>query len=134
MSIEAGLALFCATFRAELDSYQVRAYKRALSGIDAETVLTAADHLIDQASAGRKFYPLPSAPEWKQACAAVIERKRQAAFRIGLDGCDHPAFMEEYQDERGAWWTRRCACYRRGKQLMEAAGQAVALPPVEVDA
>jgi hypothetical protein len=126
--VEAGLALLVSTFRAEIDSYQVRAYKRALVGLDAETVLAAADRLIDQAANGRKFYPLPTAPEWKQACAVVIEGKRQAAFRLGIGGCDHPAFMEEYQDERGITWTRRCACYQRGKQLMEAAGQPLALP------
>ena len=130
-AVEAGLALLVSTFRADLDSYQVRAYKRALAGIDGETVLAAADHLIDQAAGGRKFYPLPSAPEWKQACASVIDTKRKAAFQIGIGGCDHPSFLEEYQDERGVWWTRRCGCYQRGKQLMESAGQALALPAVE---
>lgn len=128
--IESGLALLVSTFRADLDSYQVRAYKRALAGIDAEIVLSAADHLIDQAANGRKFYPLPSAPEWKAACQVIIARKRKAAFEIGVGGCDHPSYLEEYQDERGVWWTRRCRCYQRGKQLMDAAGQPLALPDV----
>ena len=131
--VQAGLAYLVSTFRAEVDSWQVRAYTKALAGIDAETVMAAAEHLIDQAAAGRKFYPLPTAPEWKQACAVIIDSKRQAAFRLGLGGCDHPSFMESYQDENGVEWTRRCQCYLRGKQLMAAAGQPLALPAVTLD-
>ena len=66
--VQAGLAYLVSTFRAEVDSWQVRAYTKALAGIDAETVMAAAEHLIDQAAAGRKFYPLPNAPAWKEAC------------------------------------------------------------------
>jgi len=131
--IEAGLALLMATFRAELDTYQVRAYQRALQDLPADVVLPACDHLIDQAAAGRKFYPLPTAPEWKQACAVIIDGKRQAAFRLGLGGCDHPSFMESYQDENGVEWTRRCQCYLRGKQLMAAAGKPLALPALMLE-
>ena len=135
--IQAALAYLCATFRAEVDSWQVRAYQRALKDLDRETIMAAAEHLIDQAAAGRKFYPMPTAPEFKEACAGVIDRKRKAAFALGTSGCDHPGYMEEYQDDKGVWWTRRCACYQRGKQLMEAAGQPLALPsytePVEAE-
>lgn len=131
--VQAGLAYLVSTFRAEVDSWQVRAYTKALAGIDAETVMAAAESLIDQAAAGRKFFPLPTAPEWKAACAAVIKTKRQDAFRLGTAGCDHPSFMESYQDDQGLQWTRRCACYERGKQWMAAAGQPLALPPVTSD-
>lgn len=127
--IEAGLALFVATWRAELDSYQVRAYKRALEGITADVLLAAADSLIDQAAAGRQFYPLPSAPQWKQACAVVVQAKRRQAFKIGTAGCEHPSFMESYRDDQGVEWTRRCQCYKRGKALAAAAGEPLALPP-----
>ena len=126
--IEAGLALLMATFRSELDSYQVRAYQRALKDLPADVVLPACDRLIDEAAAGRKFFPMPTAPEWKQACAVVIEFKRREAFKLGTAGCDHPSFMESYKDEHGVEWTRRCQCYQRGKQLMAAAGQSLALP------
>ena len=131
--VQAGLAYLVSTFRAEVDSWQVRAYTKALAGIDAETVMAAAEHLIDQAAAGRKFYPLPTAPEWKAACATVIKTKRENAFRLGTAGCDHPSFMESYRDDAGVEWTRRCACYERGKQLQAAAGKPLALPAVMLD-
>ena len=131
--VQSALAYLVSTFRAEVDSWQVRAYTKALAGIDAETVMAAAEHLIDQAAAGRKFYPLPTAPEWKAACVAVINTKRQDAFRLGTQGCDHPSFMESYQDAQGREWTRRCDCYQRGQQLMAAAGQPLALPAVTLD-
>lgn len=126
--VEAGLALLMATFRAELDTYQVRAYKRALQDLPADVVLPACDHLIDQAASGRKFYPMPSAPEWKQACAVVVQAKRRQAFKIGTAGCEHPSFMESYRDDQGVEWTRRCECYKRGKALAAAAGEPLALP------
>ena len=56
--VQSALAYLVSTFRAEVDSWQVRAYTKALAGIDAETVMAAAEHLIDQAAAGRKFYPV----------------------------------------------------------------------------
>ena len=126
--ISNALAYLVATFRAEVDSWQVRAYQRALTDIDAETVMAAAERLIDQAAAGRKFYPLPTAPEWKQACSEVIATKRKAAFALMTASCEHPSFMESYQDEHGAHWTRRCDCYQQGIKAMEAAGQPLALP------
>lgn len=126
--VEAGLALLTSTFRAELDSYQVRAYQRALKGLPADVVLPACDRLIDEAAAGRQFFPMPTAPQWKEACAKIIEAKRKEAFRLGTAGCEHPSFMEEYQDERGVSWTRRCACYQRGKLAMAAVGEPLALP------
>jgi hypothetical protein len=95
--------------------------------------MDAAEHLIDQAAAGRKFYPLPQAPEWKEACAKVIQTRRQDAFKLGTSGCDHPSFMESYKDDAGVEWTRRCACYLRGKQLQAAAGKPLALPAVMLD-
>jgi len=128
-----GLAYLCATFRAEVDSWQVRAYRRALAEIPADIIMDAAEHLIDQATNGRKFFPLPQAPQWKEACATVIKARRQDAFKLGTSGCDHPSFMESYQDENGVEWTRRCQCYLRGKQLMAAAGQPLALPAVTPD-
>lgn len=126
--IKNALAYLVATFRSEVDTYQARAYERALAGIPGEVVMAAAEHLIDQAAAGRKFYPMPTAPEWKEACSKVIETKRREAFQIGVSGCEHPRFLDEYQDDKGVWWTRRCACYERGKQLMAAAGEPLALP------
>ena len=126
--IESGLAYLCATFRAELDSFQVRAYKRALAGIAGDVVMTACERLIDEAAAGRKFYPLPTAPQWKEACAKVLDQKRRDAFRLSTASCEHSRFMEEYQKDDGTWWTRRCACYQQGMKAMEAAGQPLALP------
>lgn len=126
--IKNALAYLVATFRSEVDSYQARAYERALKDVAGEVVMAAAEQLINQAAAGRKFYPMPTAPEWKEAAAQVIATKRREAFQIGVAGCEHPQFMESYRDEQGVEWTRRCACYQRGKQLMAAAGEPLALP------
>lgn len=126
--IKGALAYLVATFRAEVDTYQARAYERALAEIPGDVIMEAAEDLINQAAGGRKFYPMPTAPEWKEACSKIIEKKRRAAFLIGINGCEHPSFLEEYQDERGVWWTRRCQCYERGKKLMAAAGESLALP------
>ena len=41
--------------------------------------------------------------------------------------------MESYKDDAGVEWTRRCACYERGKQLQAAAGKPLALPAVMLD-
>lgn len=126
-AVKAGLALLSATFRAELDAWQVRAYQRALKGVPADVLLVAADRLIDQAASGRKFFPLPTAPDWKGACAVILEERRRAAFLMGLEGCDHSSQFEEFTDKYGVIRMRRCACYQRGQALMAAVG-ALALP------
>jgi len=125
--IKNALAYLVATFRAEVDSYQVRAYERVLREIPGDVVMDAAEDLINQAAGGRKYYPMPTATEWKEACSKIIQKRRKAAFEIGASGCTHPSYLEEYQDERGVWWSRRCACYERGKKLMLAAGTPIAI-------
>lgn len=125
------LALLSSTFGGELDSYQVRAYDRALVGLPADVLLEAADSLIDAAAGGRKFYPMPTAPDVKGAAAEVIGRRRRAAFARAVSGCDHPRQFEPVIDREGVTRYQRCGCWKRGQLAMEAAGQPLALPAHE---
>lgn len=127
--VQSLLMLFVSTFGGEVDSYIRRAYERALDGVPADVILAAADRLINEAAAGRKFYPMPTAPDVKGACAAVVAQKRQRAFLDAVKHCDHPQHFEEIT-EGGVTRYARCSCWRRGQLAMDAAGQALALPPV----
>lgn len=126
--VQSLLMLFVSTFGGEVDSYVRRAYERALDGIPADVILEAADKLIDEAAGGRKFYPMPTAPDVKGACAAVMTRKRQQAFAEAVKHCDHPRQFEAIVDGEGVTRYTRCSCWKRGQLAMEAAGQALALP------
>lgn len=118
------LALFMATFRAKLDDYQVRAYSRSLDGIPADVLFEAADGLINAAAGGRKFYPLPTAPDVKGACAEVMSKRRNAAARLHLDGCEHSGHWID--EGRGM---TRCPCWTQAMRAMETVGERIALPP-----
>jgi hypothetical protein len=128
-ALKAGLALLATTFRAELDSPQVRTYQRALKGYDGDVVLAAADALIQQAAQGRTFYPLPTPPDWVGACEAVVADRRRRVVRAHLEHCDHAG---HWLDEGGR--VRRCPCWETAMQAGKALGaareavQPVALP------
>lgn len=118
------LALLCSTFRCEMDSYQKRAYVRTLGDVPGDVLLSAADLLINESAAGRKFYPMPTAPDVKGACAKVMASKRKAAAALHLEGCDHSSHFIEIDGKN-----KRCPCWERAQLAMESIGQAIALPP-----
>lgn len=118
------LALFVATFGGDVDTWQRRAYERALRDVPRDVLLEAADRLINEAAAGRKFYPMPSSPEVKGACAAVVAAKRARAWQIAMAHCTHDS---HYIHENGV--DRRCPCWDVGMKAMAAAGHPLALPP-----
>lgn len=117
------LALLCSNFRAELDSYQKRAYVRALDGIAGDVLLAAADLLIDEGAGGRKFYPLPNASDVKGACAKVMSDRRKQAAALHLSSCDHNSHWVEVDGK-----LQRCPCWQMAQHAMASVGQAIALP------
>lgn len=131
MSSEAtktGLMLLCATFRAEVDKWQVRAYERALSDVPAPFIMAGADRLVAEATAGRKFYPLPTAPEWKAACAREIQEARKKVASLLLSSCSHAGHWESVTLANGAEAVRRCPCYRQAMTAMNEVAAPLALP------
>lgn len=116
--VKDALAYLCATFRAEVDSWQVRAYERALAGIPAPVVMQAAETLVEAAAQGRKFYPLPTAPEWKQAAQGLVQALRAEAAKAALATCEHGGWEQVLED--GVWKARRCACHQTAMTAMLA--------------
>ncbi|NBQ41610.1 MAG: hypothetical protein EBU23_03345, partial [Mycobacteriaceae bacterium] len=58
------LALFLgATFRADIDALQLRAYARVLEGIADDVLLAAGEKLVDEAASGKRFFPVPTAAD-----------------------------------------------------------------------
>lgn len=116
--VKDALAYLCATFRAEVDSWQVRAYEKALQGIPAPVVMAAAEALVEEAAQGRKFFPLPTAPDWKRAAQARLQRLRADVAKAALSACEHDGW--EQVEEDGVWKARRCACHQQAMQAMLA--------------
>lgn len=129
-AVKAGLMLLCATFRAEVDQWQARAYHRALKDVPESFILAGADRLVAEAAAGRQFYPMPTAPQWKQACAAEIAQARQKASAVLLGQCSHAGHWESVRLADGTEAVRRCGCYRRALSAMDAIAAPLALPEV----
>lgn len=122
------LEFLCQTFGHEPDPWERRGYERTLAGINGDVLTEAAQNLVDQAAAGRKFYPLPKAPDWKAECAKVMAAKRKAVAAIHLESCDHSSHFVEVNGRQ-----QRCPCWRRAQEAMAAVGQAIALPPSRED-
>lgn len=123
--IRQGLEFLCQTFGYEMDSWERRAYERSLDGIAPDVLVEAAKMLVDDAAAGRKFYPMPKAPDWKAACAKVIMKRQLAARQLHLANCDHPSQWIYNPETRT---DERCPCWKRLQQALSAIGQ-LALPP-----
>ena len=108
--VRQGLEFLCQTFGQEIDAWERAAYERTLKDIDAGVLGEAAQLLVDQAAAGRKFYPMPKAPEWKAACATVLTNRQKAARILHLSDCPHSSQWiynpETRRDERCPCWTR----------------------------
>lgn len=125
-AVKAGLMLLCATFRAEVDQWQARAYHRALKDVPEAFILAGADRLVNEAAGGRKFYPLPTAPDWKAACAKEITLARQKAAQLLLSTCSHSGHWETVTDH-GVDAVRRCACYRQAMTAMNTVAAPLTL-------
>lgn len=87
-------------------------------------ILEAAVEALVQA--GVTWMPKPG--ELKKKCADVMAAKRKAAAAIHLDDCDHSSHFIEVNGRQ-----RRCPCWDRAMQAMDAVGQAIALPPSRED-
>lgn len=124
------LALLCSTFRCQIDSYQKRAYVRALSDVPGDVLLAAADALINESAAGRKFYPMPTAPDVKGACAKEI-RKRRAAIVAQMPSCEqcHGSRWKNITVD-GVDYVTRCDCFLALQKAIDAVGKPLALPAV----
>jgi len=121
--VRQGLEFLCQTFGHEMDAWERAAYERTLKDISPGVLADAAQLLVDQAAGGRKFYPLPKAPDWKAACATVIARRQKAARQLHLENCDHSS---QWID--GPNGLERCPCWKRLQSAIEEIGQ-LALPP-----
>lgn len=118
------LALLCSTFRCEIDSYQKRAYVRTLGDVPGDVLLAAADLLINESAAGRKFYPMPTAPDVKGACAKVLKQRQQAARDLHLSDCPHSS---QWVEDEKTGRLKRCPCYERMQAAIASIG-TLALP------
>jgi hypothetical protein len=124
-----GLEFLCQTFGYEMDSWERKAYERTLKGINGAVVIEAAQLLVDQASGGRKFYPIPKAPDWKGACSTVIAKRLAAAKALHLGSCDHSSQFIFNADTRR---DERCPCWTRMMTAVEEIGR-LELPPARED-
>ena len=130
--IRDALAFLAVEFRTEVDSPQRRSYERVLDDVKdlPDVLMEGAQLLVNQAAAGRKFYPMPMAHDWKAACAKVIEVMRMKAWIDATKHCDHPRYFEELTAEDGTSRLERCSCWKRGKLAMDATCKPLALPAV----
>lgn len=119
-----GLEFLCQNFGAEIDAWERRAYERTLAGIDPGVVAEAAQLLVDEAAAGRKFFPIPKAPDWKGACVKVIQKRRVAAAELHKD-CDVCHGSRWIDTPQGM---ARCGCHVRMMAAMDAVGKLLELP------
>lgn len=78
--------------------------------------------VVQLVQAGVTWMPKPG--ELKAECAKVMAVKRKAAAALHLEGCDHSSHFIEVDGKN-----KRCPCWIRAQQAMEAVGQAISLPP-----
>lgn len=123
--VRQGLEFLCQTFGVEIDAWERKAYERTLAGIDGSVIAEAAQLLVDQAAAGKKFYPMPKAPDWKAACTSVVTKRQLAARELHLADCEHSS-QWIHNPETGR--EERCPCWTRLQQALRVIG-TLALPP-----
>lgn len=129
--IKDALAYLCATFRATVDTWQARAYIKTLEDLPPAHVMRAAEVLVAEAAAGRKFYPLPTAPEWRKACLALLDEERKKMATTLLADCTHDGGWEQFETEDG-WIARRCACHKAAMAAIRQLAPGVA-PVAQLD-
>ena len=128
-----GLEFLCQTFGCEIDSWERRAYERTLKGISGEILAEAAQVLVDEAAAGRKFYPVPKAPDWKAACSKVLNAKRKAAQLELLKNCPHLTGHWREVVVNGVTRMARCECWEAGEAAANRIGAPLELPAMAGD-
>lgn len=119
-----GLEFLCQTFGAEIDAWERKAYERTLKDIDGGVIAEAAQLLVDEAAAGRKFYPIPKAPDWKAACVKVIQHRRKAIAE-NQPPCELCHGSRWKDTENGLV---RCDCHVNLMAAMDAVGKLLELP------
>lgn len=119
-----GLEFLCQTFGAEIDSWERKAYERTLKDVDGGVLAEAAQLLVDEASAGRKFYPIPKAPDWKAACVKVIQKRRKAI--ADAQGPCEVCHGSRWKDTPNG--LTRCDCHTALMAAMDAVGKLLELP------
>lgn len=126
-----GLEFLCQTFGGEMDAWERKAYERTLAGIDGGVIAEAAQLLVDEASAGRQFYPIPKAPDWKAACVKVIQRRRCAiaANETKCEECHGTRWI--HKTVNGRSFDVRCECHMRLMAAMDAVGKLLELPAAD---
>ncbi len=130
------LEFLCQTFGYEMDSWERKAYERTLAGLSAEVLTQGAQRLVDQAAAGRKFYPVPKAP-----CVKVQTQLRLAAYRDSLPIlcpiCEHEKSYEGARFktviENGVERLTQCDCRTAALDAADRVGQPLALPASRED-
>jgi len=131
--IRQGLEFLCQTFGYEMDAWERAAYERTLKDISADILAEAAQMLVDEAAAGRKFYPLPKAPDWKAAAAKVLNNRRKAAQLEQLKNCQHLTGHWREVIVNGVTRMARCECWEAGKAAADRIGAPLELPAVASD-
>lgn len=125
-AVRHGLALLTASFRQEVDTIQVRAYLHGLKDLPAHVITEGASRLAREI--GRRFFP--TVPEWRTACAAIVDERRADAARRAK------ALQEDCPDCHGSGWANaegpnaviRCVCAKRALELLRDAGEPLERP------
>lgn len=110
------VVVLAASFRAEIDALQLRAYERALQGMTEDVLVQATDRLVMAAARGEKYYPVPTPPQCLEMCHRVISERRIEAVKLHLEHCDHDSHFEEIDGK-----LQRCSCFRRAMIAMKEA-------------
>jgi len=117
-AVKMALAYLCASFRAEVDAWQARAYSRILKGYADELVWAGAERLLSAAAQGQQFYPLPTAPQWKEQIERELRarRKQAAAIHATCATCHGTRWVDTPVG------VVRCQCHVRMMAAMTAVG------------
>lgn len=122
-AVKLALAYLCATFRAEVDRWQARAYSRLLQGYADDLIWAGAERLLALASQGVKYYPIPTAPQWKEQIERELRQRRAHAAALHAD-CPTCLGSRWVDTPQGVV---RCACHQR----MMAAMTQIGVPQLE---
>lgn len=123
-----------ANWGGEIDTLDVRAFRRALAGVPWEILCAAGDRLVREAAAGRRFFPRPTPSDVLGACAHELAARRQAVWAAALarpcPECEGRRWRAMV-DAEGVERLRRCACWVAARREAEAVGPPLALPAAE---
>lgn len=125
------LSAFADAYRHELSDDAIRVYWQALRHIPVEIRGEGMARCVQTI----KFFP--TVTEVLTACADVVDERRAKAKRLAeafQDDCPHCVNSRGWREVLidGVSRAVRCDCWKRGQELIQAAGQALkrpALPP-----